>query len=251
MGTGGGAASPGRWLSRAGWRSRQPTPAVRRTSLPAEPQGSTAAMGRVEGGDQQVFALLWQNLPQGGDRLGVGALHGAVAGMQKAAVGSVTLAVASGVGGLLRPALELTGWRACGLWPRLPRCRRRPAAGRPAPARWPRPPAGPWPGAGGPAGPAAGQRRGSSSHERLRTAILMLVDPGGLVQDLGDLRPELVVAAVGLVGGVAGQLGPSSSTVPTRPRSCRGRGESTAARTGRTPSSDPGGCRSPPRCGPA
>jgi hypothetical protein len=36
----------------------------------------------------------------------------------------------------------------------------------------------------------------------------VLVGLGGLAQDLGDLGLELVVGAVGLVGGVAGQLGP-------------------------------------------
>jgi hypothetical protein len=38
-------------------------------------------------------------------------------------------------------------------------------------------------------------------------SILTLVDLGGLAQDLGDLFFELVVGAVGLVGGVGGQLG--------------------------------------------
>jgi hypothetical protein len=38
--------------------------------------------------------------------------------------------------------------------------------------------------------------------------ILVLVGRGGLAQDLGDLGPELVVGAVGLVRGVGGQLGP-------------------------------------------
>jgi len=35
----------------------------------------------------------------------------------------------------------------------------------------------------------------------------VLVGRGGLPQDLGDLRLELGQGAVGLVGGVAGQLG--------------------------------------------
>jgi hypothetical protein len=37
-----------------------------------------------------------------------------------------------------------------------------------------------------------------------QTAVLVPVDLGGLPQDLDDLRFELVVGAVGLIGGVAG-----------------------------------------------
>jgi hypothetical protein len=39
-------------------------------------------------------------------------------------------------------------------------------------------------------------------------AVLALVERGGLAQDLGDLGFELLLGAVGLLGGVGGQLGP-------------------------------------------
>jgi hypothetical protein len=38
-------------------------------------------------------------------------------------------------------------------------------------------------------------------------AVFALVDLGGLAQDLGDLRLQPLMGAVGLVGGVGGQLG--------------------------------------------
>lgn len=54
----------------------------------------------------QVSSAATTRLVQGGDRLGVVALHGAVAGVQEAAVGVGDVGGRVGVGGLLRPTLE-------------------------------------------------------------------------------------------------------------------------------------------------
>jgi hypothetical protein len=54
----------------------------------------------------------------------------------------------------------------------------------------------------------AGQRRGQLIPTRVaEQPVLVLVGLGGLAEDLGDLALQPVQGAVGLVGGVAGQLG--------------------------------------------
>jgi hypothetical protein len=63
----------------------------------------------------------------------------------------------------------------------------------------------------------AGKRRGQLVPTGVAEQLVLApVDRGGLAQDLGDLFFELLEGAVGLVSGVAGQLGASSATVPTQ-----------------------------------
>jgi hypothetical protein len=143
-------------------------------------------------------------------RLGVVALHGAGAGVQEAAVGVGGVGGRVGVGGFLRPALELPGRPALGL-----RCRGvggdallvgllaggglglQLRLGLPQP----RQPAG-----------LARQRLGQLVPTGVpEEPVLAPVGRGGLAQELCNLGLELLlgaVGAVGLVGGVAGQLGP-------------------------------------------
>jgi hypothetical protein len=146
------------------------------------------------------------HLLQGGDRLGVVALLGAIAGVQEAAVGVGDVGGRLGVGRLLRPPLERARLGALGLGCRgvggdpllvcllpggglgLQLGLGLPQAGQPI----------------GLAGKGFGQLVAAGIAEQ---PILALVGLGRLAQDLGDLFFELVVGAVGLVGGIAGQLG--------------------------------------------
>jgi hypothetical protein len=146
------------------------------------------------------------DLVLGNHRLGVVALDGAVAGVQEAAVGVGGVGGRVGVEGLLRPALELAGLAALGQCGRgvggnalpvglLPR------GGLGLQLRLglaqPRQPVGL-------AGQCGRQLVAAGVTEQ---PILALVGLGGLPEDLGDLGLKLGVGAVGLVGGVAGQLG--------------------------------------------
>jgi hypothetical protein len=109
------------------------------------------------------------------------------------------------------------------------RSTRRPAAGSAAGGRPPRPPAAPWRPAAVGAGGLGGQRlRELVAAPVAVLSVLALVGLGGLPQDLGHLGLELVVGAVGPLGGVGGHLGvvQRNGAEPDHPRPRR-----TAART--------------------
>jgi hypothetical protein len=142
------------------------------------------------------------HLLAGGGRLGVVALQGAAVAPHEPAVG---------VGGVdRRLGIGASSRRRGRMWARdvgrgLGRRRpaRRPAAGSAAGGRRPRPPTGPWPVAAGPVA-RPGQPAPAAAHRprrRRRPRVFGLVGGRCLLEQLGDLRLEVGVGAVGRGAG--------------------------------------------------